>query len=299
MEADYAVTARSPVGSDDIDIPVIKVLDTDGQLVDTITSQDQNSSESPESKATVFFSPATSPIVVPSPLENSDKPVTMVGHIPISIHARPPLENNDKPVMVPPFPGPIPISEMIDDRTSHSSHSAIEAQLYSPKLSTHPSDPSSPGSPRSGLNAQVNRHRRTISLTSQDGSTMSDSSSDNFSVKSITPFSSDTRRPSSASAPNLRVTQSKWIVDSSTGRTISKLPNTIQTSCWDAFGNSVAFGTITGRIFVLHFPYALLSSAETRADGKRKTREWEDDHAFRHKPIFMRSRSSSDAGMWC
>lgn len=274
VDADYAMAARSPVGSDDFDIPVIKVLDTDGQLVDTITSQDNHGS-SPESKATATHSPTTSPSQLPPLIE---------------------VKTSDKLGMVPLFPGPIAIE--IEDQLLPPSPGG-ESPIYSPKLFIHTADASSPGSPRSGLNAHTSRHRRTISLTSQDGSTMSDTSSEHHSARSITPFSVDTRRPSSASSPSLKVTQSKWIVDSSTGRTISKLPSTIQTSCSDAFGNSVAFGTITGRIFILNFPNALLSSAETRADGKRKTREWDDDHAFRHKPFFIRSRSSSDVGTSC
>ena len=265
MDVDNVMATRSPGGSDDFDIPVINVLDTEGQIVDTITQDHHGLSLEP--KVVVPLSPVTPPLQPPSYIENSDK-----------------FE------MVPLIPGPISVE--FEEQLSPP-----PPRVDSPKLFIHTADASGSGGPQPGLNARVNRHRRTTSLTSQDGSIMSDSSSEIHSPRSVTPFPVDTRRPSS---PNLKVTSSKWIVDSSTGRILSKLPSTIQISCSDAFGHSVAFGTITGRIFVLNFPDALLSSVATRADCKRKTREWDEDYTgFRHKPFFMRSRSSSVVGISC
>ena len=214
---------------------------------------------------------------------------------PISSPSQVPLyfENSDKFDTIPLFPGAISV-EVEEQLTPPLP--GVEPPVYTPKLFIHTVDASGSGVPQPSLNTGMSRHRRTTSLTSQDGSTVSDSSSEIHSPKSTTPSSFDTRRPSSASAPNLKVTSSKWIVDLSTGRILSKLPSTIQASCSDAFGHSVAFGTITGRIFVLNYPNALLSSVETRADGKRKMREWDDDHTSRHKPFFIRSQSSSVVG---
>lgn len=115
------------------------------------------------------------------------------------------------------------------------------------------------------------RHRRTISTVSQDGSHTS-VSSDNRSLKSPrqVPLEDSSDPHSVSNIPRIKVTHDGWIVDSTTNRTLSKLPTMVKITCSEAHGHSVAFGTVTGRLFVLQFPAALFTSPDTRTDYKRK-----------------------------
>lgn len=123
------------------------------------------------------------------------------------------------------------------------------------------------------------RRRRTSSTVSQDGSHTSESASDSRSVKSPSPHhsSTDDINHLATSVPNIKITHHGWIVDSDTDRTISKLPTTIKITCSVAYKQSLVFGTVTGRLFVVHFPPALLTSQDTRVNLKRKREILDND----------------------
>jgi hypothetical protein len=64
---------------------------------------------------------------------------------------------------------------------------------------------------------------------------------------------------------SMYVTHEGWIVHSTTDRTLGKLPGLAINSKFAVHERSLAVGTYSGDIFILHFPLALLASPETRA----------------------------------
>lgn len=63
---------------------------------------------------------------------------------------------------------------------------------------------------------------------------------------------------------SIYVTYEGWIVDSETGRTLGKLPNMVADPISVVHGRLLAVGTPSGRVFIMQFPPALLTSPDTR-----------------------------------
>ena len=71
---------------------------------------------------------------------------------------------------------------------------------------------------------------------------------------------------------SIYITYNGWIVDVVTNRTLCKIPSILAVTCEATHKRSLVVGTKAGRLCVMHFPSALLTSPETLA-AKGQTRE--------------------------
>jgi len=72
------------------------------------------------------------------------------------------------------------------------------------------------------------------------------------------------REPSLQLSQSIRVIRDGWVIDMATGVTLCKLSDELSNGCFASHKGSLAIGTDGGRVFLVHFPPALLTSPDTR-----------------------------------
>jgi WD40 repeat protein len=66
---------------------------------------------------------------------------------------------------------------------------------------------------------------------------------------------------------SINISRDGWVMDWVNGRTLCQLPSMVSHSCYTVHKRSVAVGTKSGRLFVIHFPPVLFTSADTCTEG--------------------------------